>query len=210
MVIYLLSYLSVGLLLYNFEKQKNQKLVIFICIMILSLLAGFRDVSVGTDVRVYAYGVSLEASKISNFKELFVFLFNSAPHLVNEIESAYLFIAFIGVKIFKSLFGTLFLTAIIINTGVLVGLYRIKEHLSYNIAILVYCFMFYQNTYNMMRQWMAMSIIIFGIKYIYDRNLFKYIITILVAMLFHRSAFIVDADCQSHRFIAQAVKYIFC
>ena len=192
MVIYILCYLSVGLLLYNFEKQKprNQKLIIFVCIMILSLLAGFRDASVGTDVMVYAYGVTLEAAKVSNFKGLFDFLFNSSAHLVNEIESAYLFIAFIGVKIFKSLFGTLFLTSLIINTGVFVGLYRVKEHLSYNIAVIVYCFMFYQNTYNMMRQWMAMAVIIFGIKYIYDRNLIKYVITVLVAMLFHRSAFI--------------------
>ena len=66
MVIYILCYLSVGVLLYNFEKKKKQKLVIFICIMILSLLAGFRDVSIGTDVRIYANGVYLAASKVSS------------------------------------------------------------------------------------------------------------------------------------------------
>lgn len=192
MVIYILCYLSVGLLLYNFENQKqsNQKLIIFVCIMLLSLLAGFRDASVGTDVRIYANGVYLAASRVTNTKELIDFLFRSPLHIVNEIESAYLFISFIGAKIFRSLFGPLFLTSLIINTGVFAGLYRIKEHLSYNIAIMVYCFMFYQQSYNMMRQWMAMAVIIYGIKYIYDRNLIKYVITVLVAMLFHRSAFI--------------------
>ena len=190
MIIYLLCYLSVGILLYDFENKKYQKLKIFICIMLLSLLAGFRDVSIGTDVRIYANGVYLTASKISNFKELLYFLFQSPLHTINEIESVYLFIAFVGTKIFKSLFGTLFLTSLIINIGVFVGLYRIKEHLSYNIAIMVYCFMFYQNTYNLMRQWMAIAIIIYGIKYIYDKNLIKYVLTVLIAMLFHRSAFI--------------------
>lgn len=190
MIIYLICYLSVCTLLFNFEKQKHQQLVIFACIMILSLLAGFRDNSVGTDVKIYANGVYLAASRVSNIKELLEFLFHSKLHTVNEIESAYLLVAFIGTKIFKSLFGTLFLTSLIINTGVFVGLYRIKEHISYNIAIIVYCFMFYQNTYNMMRQWMAMAIIIYGIKHINDRNLIKYLITVLVAMLFHKSAFI--------------------
>lgn len=156
MIIYISCYSLVGLLLYNFEKQKNQKLVIFICIMILSLLAGFRDVSIGTDVRIYANGVYLAASKVSSVKQLIDFLFHSSLHTGNEIESAYLFVSFIGSKVFKSLFGPLFLTSLIINAGVFMGLYRIKEHLSYNIAIMVYCFMFYQQTYNMMRngwQW---------------------------------------------------------
>ena len=190
MIIYISCYSLVGLLLYNFEKQKNQKLVIFICIMILSLLAGFRDVSIGTDVRIYANGVYLAASKVSSVKQLIDFLFHSSLHTGNEIESAYLFVSFIGSKVFKSLFGPLFLTSLIINAGVFMGLYRIKEHLSYNIAIMVYCFMFYQQTYNMMRQWMAMGVLIFGIRYIYDRKLIKYLITLLVAMLFHKSAFI--------------------
>ena len=190
MIIYILCYLSVGILLYNFEKQRHQKIAVFLCIMLLSLLAGFRDVSIGTDVKIYANGVYFAASKVTNVKELFNFLFHSSLHTVNEIESAYLFVAFVGAKVFKSLFGTLFLTSLVINIGVFAGLYRIREHLSYNIAIMVYCFMFYQNTYNLMRQWMAMAIIIYGIKYIYDRNLFKYIITVLVAMLFHKSAFI--------------------
>ena len=190
MIVYIICYLSVGILLYNFEKQKNQKFVVFICIMILSLLAGFRDVSIGTDVRIYANNVYSAASKVTNVNELRDFLFQSPLHTINEIESAYMFVVFIGAKLFKSLFGPLFLTSLIINTGVFVGLFRIREHLSYNIAIMVYCFMFYQQSYNMMRQWMAMAIIIYGIKYIYDRKLIKYIITVLVAMLFHRSAFI--------------------
>lgn len=190
MIIYLLCYMMVSILLYDFERQKHQKIVIFLCIMLLSLLAGFRDISVGTDVRIYANAVHLTAAKISNTKELWNYLFNSPLHIINGIESAYLFLVFIGAKIFRSLFGTLFLTSLIINIGVFVGLYHIREHISYNIAIMIYCFMFYQHTFNMMRQWMAMAIIIYGIKFIYDKNLLKYFIVVLVAMLFHRSAFI--------------------
>lgn len=188
MFLYLLCYTVIGLFLYNFENRKYQKSAIFICILLLSLLAGFRSSSVGTDVQIYAESISAAAGKISNFKRLRYFLFDSSYHVINGVESGYLLVAFVGRKLFGGLFGTLFLTAFIINTGVFFGLYRIREHLSFNIAILIYCFMFYQNTYNLMRQWMALAVIIFGLRYIYDKKLFKYILTIAIAMSFHTTA----------------------
>lgn len=62
--------------------------------------------------------------------------------------------------------------------------------MSMSFAILAYCFMFYQETYNMMRQWIAMAIIVFGIVYIYEKKLFKYCLVVFAAALFHRTAVI--------------------
>ncbi len=190
MVVYVVCYTLIGVLLFNVEKSKYSKIIIFICILLLSLLAGFRDVNVGTDVQTYANGTSIEADRVTNFKELFDFIFLSKAHLISGIESGYLFISFVGTKIFGGLFGTLFLTALIINACMISGLYRIRDRVPFNICVMIYCLMHYQNTYNAMRQWMAMAIIVFGIKYIYDRKLIRYVVVVAVAMLFHTSAFI--------------------
>ncbi len=190
MVIYLACYGAIGLLLYKFEKHNHKKAILIICILVLSLLAGFRDQTIGVDVRIYAKGVCSAADRVSSLKEAEEYLFQSALHKINGIETGYLLMALIGEKVFGGLFGVLFITSLITNIGIFAGLYRIREHISFDVAIMIYCFMFYQHTYNMMRQWMAIAVVIFGIKYIYDRRLIKYIAVILIAMLFHRSAFI--------------------
>ncbi len=191
MIIYVICYGLVGALLFNIEKSKYPpKIYIFICILLLSLLAGFRDINIGADIRTYANGVSIQADKVTNLSELFNFIFYSNIHLDSGVESGYLLIAFIGTKIFGGLFGTLFLTSLVINACFIIGLYRIREHIPFNICVMIYCFMHYQSTYNAMRQWMAMAIIVFGIKYIYDKKLIKYLSIVAVAMLFHTTAFI--------------------
>lgn len=193
MVPYLICFLATGLLLFNFEKSKYKKTLIWIVVILLSLLAGFRDMNIGTDVRGYAYSCYLAAARVHNFSQLIDFMFKSLLAKAQEIEPGYLFVVFLGTKLFRGIFGPLFLTSLIINAGVLFGLYRIRDHLSFNIAAAIFCFMYYEQTYNLMRQWMAMAVIIFGIKYIYDRKPLKYLLCVLAAMCFHQSAFIAVA-----------------
>lgn len=190
MLIYLLCFMAIGLLLFNFEKSRYKIMLILIAVILLSLLAGFRDVTVGVDTSGYALSCYRAAEKVQGFRQLVDYMFNSSLAKVYEVEPGYLFIVFLGTKLFRGMFGPLFLTALIINAGVLFGLYRIRKNLSFNMAAMVYCFMYYVVTYNMMRQWMAMAVVIFGIRYIFDRKPFKYLLCILVAMCFHQSAFI--------------------
>lgn len=192
MVPYLICFLATGLLLFNFEKSKYKKTLIWIVVILLSLLAGFRSIDVGVDVRVYAYPNFLIAKDVHGSRQLSDFMFNSRFAQL-EVEPGYLFVVFLGTKLFRGIFGPLFLTSLIINAGVLFGLYRIRDHLSFNIAAAIFCFMHYERTYNIMRQWMAMAVIIFGIKYIYDRKPLKYLLCVLAAMCFHQSAFIAVA-----------------
>lgn len=49
---------------------------------------------------------------------------------------------------------------------------------------------FYMESMNIVRQSIAISIFIYSYKYIYDKNLKKYIISIIIASLFHESAII--------------------
>ncbi|WP_161568719.1 EpsG family protein [Exiguobacterium sp. SH1S21] len=48
----------------------------------------------------------------------------------------------------------------------------------------------YYTSFNTMRHILAVAIVFFGSKFLYERNLFKYCIVIIIASLFHRSALI--------------------
>lgn len=184
-MIYLLCYIAVGFLLTNTDKygDKINKIIISLVIAILTLLAAFREQTIGIDVRGYVLTSFKASESIVNIRG---FLY----YMSSRFEWGYSILVFICTKIFHSLNCVLFGIALLINSGVIIGLYRVRKNISLSFAVLAYCFLFYQETYNMMRQWMAMSIIIFGIVYIYERKFFKYCVTVAVAILFHTSAII--------------------
>lgn len=186
MVIYLICYIVVGLLLINIDRYGNKinKFTLFVSIAILTLLAAFRKETIGVDVRGYALSMFVNAKTASGFNGFIYYMEHAS------IEWGYKLLVYICTKIFRTLSGVLFGTALLINCGVVIGLYRVRKHIPVSLASLAYCFLFYQETYNMMRQWIAIAIIVFGITYIYEKNLVKYGITVLVAALFHTSAII--------------------
>ena len=187
MTIYIVCYAFVYLLLYKIDNVKNNKSVkalrIILAILVLSFLACCRDITVGSDTRGYAYNTYIKA-KNSNIAQW--------TRYVNKsyIEPGYLYMVYFSAKIFGSFSGVLFVTALIINGGVIIGLYRVRQHISFDIGVLVYCFLFFQYTLNGMRQWLAIAVIIFGIKYLYEKNALKFGITIAVAVLFHMTAIV--------------------
>ena len=70
-----------------------------------------------------------------------------------------------------------------------------KHMISYskNLALSIYIFMFgifYNSSLNLMRQFLAMSICLYALKYIYTKKFWKYLICIIVAGFFHRLAFV--------------------
>lgn len=184
-MIYLVSYILVGLLITNIDKHDNKtnKVILILAISILTLLSAFRDETIGCDVKGYALGSFKAANHVTNFNELLLYM-NSG------LEWGYRLLVLICSKLFHSLNGVLFGTSLIINSCVIIGLYRIRKHISINFAALSYCFIFYQDTLNMMRQWIAMAIIIYGFIYIIERKFFRYIFIIAIATTFHVTAII--------------------
>lgn len=168
----------------NIDKYGNKinKVLIFLSIAILTLLAAFRDQTIGVDVRGYALYSFREAESVTDWNGFISY------HINTVLEIGYRYLVFICAKLFHSLNGVLFGTALLVNGGVIIGLYRVRKHIPISFAVLAYCFLFYQETYNVMRQWIAMAIIIFGLVYIYERKLIRYIIIVAVAFLFHKTA----------------------
>ena len=58
------------------------------------------------------------------------------------------------------------------------------------IGLMVFHLMFYSFTLNLMRQFMAMSIVLWGFQFIRKRQFIKYSIIVIIALLFHRSGIV--------------------
>lgn len=79
------------------------------------------------------------------------------------------------------------ISAIIIN--ILIMLF-IKENtdfydLGYFLFIALY---FYYSSFNIMRQWIAISIFLYSLKFIYNKKIIKYLICVALASVFHKTA----------------------
>lgn len=55
-------------------------------------------------------------------------------------------------------------------------------------AMLIYYFVFFSNSLNIMRQLAAISIVVYAFNFIFERSFFKYALTIFIATTFHTSA----------------------
>ena len=76
---------------------------------------------------------------------------------------------------------------------ILFGQYMFIKKYSSNYLISMYIFIglnFFDNDYILIRQGIALAILMFSIRYIEDKKLFKFIMCIVVATLFHQSALI--------------------
>lgn len=168
-----------------------RKLLVLIGLLIPSLLAGLRSVYIGTDVLNYVYPLFSIAKNSKNY-----FQYLSMPALnggiiqtVSSYEYGYTFLTYIVAK----LTGSFQFLQVIIEFSILSFIYLGIKRLDMNnisvwMCMLTYYLLFFNNSLNMVRQWMAMSIILFGFKYIKDQKLVKFILTVLCAYLFHSTA----------------------
>lgn len=148
------------------------------CFVLLFLLAGFRGESVGGDLKRY-------------LPEFYAVADVSLSHLfdVGYHEPGYvLFIKFLGMISSDSrvfLLGTSFVS--------LLGPFVLFKKYSRNIAVsvlLYYAMGYYTNTFNNVRQSLALSIIFCVIPFLVERKFWKFLIGVIIASLFHYSAIV--------------------
>lgn len=139
-------------------------------ILIPSIFAGLRY-GIGTDYYSYQEGFT----RIKNYFDVdteFLYLY------INK------FVAFIGLDFQTVLFITAFITTLFIY----LSLKNYQDSIYIGVGMLVYMLMYYQISFNAIRQIAAMAIILFSIKYIHERKLIKFTLFILLAMGFHETA----------------------
>lgn len=184
MIIYLLIFLIAEILAIICDKvksnNKNIKIIVFLIIMILSIFAGVRDLTIGTDVNVYGVNWFQMACNCQSFKDYI--------DLINTTDIGYLFINYIVSRFTTNVNVFLFIIQLICNSLVIITLYRYRERCPFWLSILTYLCIFYCRTFNILRQSIALSILFYSIKYLYQNKNGKYLIAVIISSLFHYTA----------------------
>lgn len=159
-------------------------LLVFIAILLPSLLAGFRDYSVGTDVLIYGNTWFNNAIKTPNF---FVYTKWATSSSVGFLYATFNYI----ISLFTNnphyfYFWYSFVESLIIY----LALKKNKDILDITLGFAIYLFMFFNLTLNILRQSMALVILFYGFIYIRKHKPIKFVIVTLVASLFHNTALI--------------------
>ena len=167
------------------DKQKN-KIWFYVCatmaILVPSILAGLRATSIGTDVEFYVLSDFNNARNNPNIIDFF--------SLGIYREKLYLLIVYLIARITNNVGWLLFTFEIIIMTCVFIGGYKHKDKLSFPLLMGVFFLLFYNNSFNIVRQYLAATVIFLGIKFLEEKHYFKFLLFVVVAMLFHTTAII--------------------
>lgn len=146
--------------------------------VILFTISAFRAPHVGTDTANYIHGFNLIASQ--DFESIFSIvrweigytLLNKLISLVSNNSQA--------IIIVTSFFILFFM------------IYAIKKF-STNVVFSLYLFItlyYYFASFNLIRQFIAIAILLVGYEFIKERSFWKFLLTVIIASLFHQSALI--------------------
>lgn len=197
MIIYILTISISTLLLYcGNEIKKNKilkRLLILSAILIPALVAGGRANVVGTDIRSYAEPLQNFANLNNNFTDFLNFqgfLSNGQPF--QRFEKGYVSLVYFASRVTPKIWFDFFITEFIILSCVVLGMFKFSKirNISFGIGVFIFFTFFYNLSFNLIRQSLAMFILFYGFSYLVNKDWLKYVLTIFVAFLFHSSAII--------------------
>lgn len=149
---------------------KKYRNLIWFNVFLLSLINGLRDVSIGIDTE--------------NYYDIWIWISQGKGQF---IEPAWYFLNK-GIQLIGGGYN-LFLWIVALITFIPIGYIAKKYILNPSLALLFYFFItFYLQSFNMMRQDVAISIIAISYVFLLKKKKLKYYITVLLACLFHTSA----------------------
>ncbi len=169
--------------------------ICWIGVIIPCLLAGLRANSVGTDVNVYVVPIYNAAEESSNIIE---YMNQKIPYAwefkpIYEYEIGFTLLIYFAAKVLRSVQWVLFIFQVLSAFPVYYALRRYKSQmpeLSTWLGMLVYYSYFYCASLNLMRQFVAISLLIYALTYLYEEKSMKYFLFVAIACSFHISALI--------------------
>lgn len=192
-MIYIVFFLISCFLIWLSEKSPSQnirKFLAFIAILLPCILAGMRADTIGTDVRVYVepmYNAAKQSTSFSSYMDQRWYVIWRYMY-VGKFEIGFTTLVYLIEKLGGSLGTVLFFIHVLIVTPIYLGLKKMNKPYPVWLGMLVFYLLFYNTSLNMMRQWIAMSILFYGLAYLIVNEKKKYFITVVVACLFHTSA----------------------
>ena len=148
----------------------------------MSIIAGLRDYTIGTDISTYGHWLFLNAKE-----KLGVINFVKSHQEIDVLYSCFVYII---AQIFTYEHWLYFFTGLWIYGFTLAGIKKYEKYASVSWIWVCYLFLLYGDTLNAMRQCMAMALCIWAFQYVLERKYVKYVFCILIACLFHITAIV--------------------
>lgn len=187
-MIYLVCFAGSVALAYFANKAKDRKLFwLFSALSILLpvLLAGLRDYSIGIDVKNYLnmdrfWAGAIRAESLGDYLKYYLSLGLREP----------LFALFIGaIAQFTGEYRVfLFLSHLIIMVCVYIGAFRMRHKVRPELVLFVFYVLYFNNSLNIIRQYMALAIIFAFFADLEQRKFLRYLLVVLACSLIHTTA----------------------
>ena len=188
-MVYFISFIWSSLLSMLAEQVYVKQRTLFYILSALSLiplivLAGYRDISIGTDTSLYpltTYEIISQSSSAVDVIEL-----------LGYIEPLYLLIGYISLIFLPDEINSILL----INSAITIILYyigfvRMKQYSPLGLSMFFFCFLFYNMHLNLQRQLMAMALVFWGFTYLINKkkkDLIIFVISSFIAFFIHHSS----------------------
>lgn len=169
-----------------FADKKNKQLFVFLCAFVLSFLCGMRGIGTGVDtIHYYNFMSYIRGSGVS---------FGS--------DIGFSIISYFLMGIFNNPYYPLIVFSFVTNFLIVYRLWDFREEADFTLMLFIYMVVYYSYTFNIVRQFFAISIIFWGTRYIERGEYIKYIILNILATTIHTSSLI----CFSFLFVTFGFK----
>lgn len=161
-----------------------------VALAIPCLIAGLRADTIGTDVLGYTKPLyQLAESNVSLFDYYDAHWWrdwrNAGPA---DFEPGFSVLVWLATRVFGSFPAVLFVIQLFTVMPIFCALTRMRDKAPVWLGMLVYYFMYFNSSLNLMRQWIAMAILLYAYRFLVERRIRRYLAMVVVAMLFHKSA----------------------
>ncbi len=165
-----------------FKKNKIVSLFfIVLSILSMSIFSGIRDYAVGIDIKVYGLNIFSRC-----------FRYNNLSNYMNNISSEQLYYLLNYVIHMFSNNYHVFLFVLQLISSILIYIMAFKNIEKYSPTFFIFCYfmLFYNTTFNILRQITAIIIILYSYSFLEKNEYIKFIIGVIVAYLFHSSSIV--------------------
>jgi hypothetical protein len=166
------------------EGFENSFMFLFLFFMSLMIFVGISDMLGGYDRYIYGELFDSTADDLKNDGQIFTYLvFSEFP-----TELGYDFLNVLIALFTANRYIFILIVTVIVYTLTFVSFKNYMTNYPYAVMLFLALMFFFTFTY--LRQVLAVSIAWLSIRYIIDRKLWKFLLVIVVACLFHNSAII--------------------
>lgn len=174
-IVVLIYIIILSIIMKQTKKPANSKVYLFLCFVPLTLIACLRNPSIGIDTQQFV-----------NAFDKIIFLKPENFGLL-RYEYGFSYLCWIIGKICTNSQLLIFVTSLFVNYSIARFISKNSENVY--ISVILYLIVnFYFSYMNIMRQALAISILLLGFEFLKEKKYVKYLLFVLIASFFHSSA----------------------